>query len=100
MTNSTSEPTIQWDDKKYNGLIGDTEVEVCATGKEPTPEAAESSMCVLFRYCGREGDAANNIYALRWSLGAVLDLGTDDVAMAKGSVETMILMEESDNDAE
>ena len=86
----------EWDDKKFFGLIGDKEVEVLTTLKEPEPGGSDTNMCVLFTYPDAE---PNNIYALRWKLGAVLDLGTTDLQLAKGSIRTMLMMEASDNES-
>lgn len=84
----------QWDDKKFLGLIGDKEVSVLATIKEAA-KGDTNNLCVLFRYNNVED---KNIYALRWKLGAILDLGTDELALAKGSCETMFTMEDGDDE--
>ena len=85
----------EWDDKKFFGLIGDKEVAVLATLKEPSAGGDDANMCVLFTYPKAEPP---QIYALRWKLGAVLDLGTTELLLAKGSIQTQLMMEESDND--
>lgn len=85
---------IVWDDKKFFGLIGDKEVSVLATTKEPSKGGSDASLCVLFSYPGDDA----RIYALRWAVGAVLDLGTDDVEKAKGSVQVMVMLEGSDDE--
>ena len=85
---------IKWDDKVFFGLVGDKEVEVLACCDEPVKDH-ETNKCVLFKYPKAEDQ---KIYALRWSLGAVLDLGTTELALAKGSVQTMIMMEDADDE--
>lgn len=85
---------LKWEDKEFRGLIGDTEVAVLSTLSE-SGKQTDSDKCILLRYVGAN---TPKIYALRWSLGAILDLGTEDLDVAKGSIQTMLIMEDSDND--
>lgn len=80
-----------WDVKSKNrALVGDKLVNMLASRDE-----GGGNTCVLFAY---EEDAEQKIYALRWSLGAVVDLGTSDLEVAMGSINTMIIMESADDE--
>ena len=79
---------LNWEDQTKVALIGDIEIDVLATTEEP-----DDSAVVLFRYKDKPA-----VYALRWSIGQILELGTDDVALAKGSINTMVMMEAGDED--
>lgn len=86
--------TLKWDDKQFKGLVGDKEVQVLACCDEPVKDN-ETNKCVLFTYPNSD---ETKIWALRWSLGAVLDLGTTELDLAKGSIQTMVMMEDADDE--
>lgn len=83
-----------WNDEKYTGLIGDKEIEVVSTMTESGK--GDNARVVLFHY--KDQPDKPNVYALRWSVGAIMDMHTDDVKLAKGSMNTMLMMEASDDD--
>ena len=79
----------KWDTNGYPGLIGETAIEIVAT--QTFENDSDDAQVVLFRYTGKPA-----IYALRWTLGAVIELGTDDPKKAMGSIDVMASMEASD----
>ena len=84
-----------WDDTKFTGLIGEHKVHVLSTIKEVSDDSTDTNLVVLFRYAD---DGGTNIYALRWKLGAILDLGTSDLDAAKGAIMTMFALDAGVND--
>ena len=84
---------IKWDNTERVALIGDREIYVLASGNEG--QGSRSSAVILYRDRD-EADAPIN--ALRWSVGCILELGVSDLALAKGSIETMVTLESADED--
>lgn len=85
-----------WNYKKYPAMIGEKPVEIQASQHKSEKDKAHGldAEVVLFCYEGKK-----NIYALRWSLGAVLNMGTNDMEEAVGGIEAMRSMEASSNAA-
>lgn len=79
----------EWIDDKFPGMVGTKEIEVLAQRKE----GGNNAQIILFRYANKQ-----RVHALRWSVGSVLDLGTDSVDDAKGGIDAMVMMEESGED--
>lgn len=82
-----------WSDKPFSAMIGEKPVDVLCTQHNTLVDMARNQEAdiVLFRY-----ENKTNIYALRWKLGAVLNMGTADIDEAKGSIKAMMSMEASD----
>ena len=75
-----------WVTDAFPGMVGTKEIEVLAQRHE----GRENAQVILFRYKGKD-----RIHALRWSIGAVLDMHTDNVDDAMGGIDAMLTMEES-----
>jgi hypothetical protein len=84
---------MYWKDSNYSALIGEKPVNIISTQHdcEEDMHKNQEAQVVLFCYQGK-----TNIYALRWTIGAVLNMGTTDAAEAQGSIQAMASMESSD----
>ena len=78
-----------WSNEKLCGLVGEKEIEILATY---TDDSVPNAQCVLFRYKHKP-----DIFALRWAIGSIIELGTDDIDLAKGSIDAMMEAESSDD---
>lgn len=82
-----------WKDEEYFGLIGDDEIKVLSHLTEP----GNNSTVVIFKFTNSEKHG-DSLQALRWSVGAIMDMQTADLAQAKGGMNAMIMMEAADVD--
>ena len=84
---------MYWRDSNDSALIGEKPVDLLASQHESERDRDKNqeAQVILFRYEGK-----TNIYALRWSMGVVLNMGTTDIAQAQGAVAAMASMESSD----
>ncbi len=83
-----------WRHETFPAMIGLKPVAILASLhlSEANCSSNVDAQVVLFRYEGRK-----NIYALRWSLGAVINMDTKDIDEAVGGIEVMRSLEASRN---
>ena len=89
----SEERIFEWVDEESKGFIGVRGVNIVSTLlQEPYGQEDDLQVnceVVLFHY-----DDSKALFAMRWSLaGACVDLLTEDLEKAKGSIQTMMIME-------
>lgn len=79
---------LEWVDEQIAGLIGNDKNIMILSHTKNT--GSDKDHCVIFHY-----DGSKDLHALRWSLGAIMPLGTTVLEEAKGSINTMRQIEEA-----
>ena len=83
-----------WNDTRHTGMIGGQKFIIHAALQESEPEQDDDPMDALAVIYSVDDD--EQLILMRWSVGASVELPTNDIIHAKNAVLAMLRMEEND----